>query len=221
MKWSRAVHHLEALARSCADMSGRPTTIFPLRVTSLWTFGGVLTSRDDLDSLPVVLAADLPVDDVAWLCSPAGAEHWSHAAGLSKNPIVAIWRSTRAPLWNHRIRRPLLIWEEPGMLDASGEVVSDGLSALRDGTAEGLRLPEPTPDQVASRLEDEMAVSLRALASAGDIYEQRRFSPGKLEPVADALWRASAGYVDVLRAVRSPHPSPGNQTTPTSSNRQS
>ena len=198
MKWPRAVHHLEELARTCADMSGRPATIFPLRVTALWTFGGVLTSRDDIESLAVVLAVDLPVDDVAWLCSPAGAEHWSHATGLSKNPVVAIWRSTRAPLWNHRIRRPLLIWEENAGRDESDAVVSDGLSALRDGTAEALRLPEPAPDQLASRLEAERTVSLRALSSAAEAYEQRRFSPGKIEPVADALWRASAGYLDVL-----------------------
>ena len=202
MKWSRAVHHLEELARVCADMSGRPASIFPLRVTALWTFGEVLTSRDDLDSLPVVLAVDLPVEDVAWLCAPAGAEHWSHATGLAKNPVVAIWRSTRAPLWNHRIRRPLLVWDEHGMQDESGEGVADGLSALRDGHAEALRLPEPTPHEMTSRLEAELAVSLRALESTAAVYEQRRFSPGKLEPVADALWRASAGYLDVLGAVR-------------------
>ena len=202
MKWSRAVHHLEELARVCADMSGRPATIFPLRVTALWTFGEVLTSRDDLDSLPVVLAVDLPVEDVAWLYAPAGAEHWSHATGLAKNPVVAIWRSTRAPLWNHRIRRPLLVWDEHGMQDESGEGVADGLSALREGNADALRLPEPTPDEMASRLDAELAVSLRALESTAAVYEQRRFSPGKLEPVADALWRASAGYLDVLGAVR-------------------
>jgi hypothetical protein len=202
MKWSRAVHHLEELTHVCADMSGRPATIFPLRVTALWTFGEVLTSRDDLDSLPVVLAVDLPVEDVAWLCAPAGAEHWSHATGLAKNPVVAIWRSTRAPLWNHRIRRPLLIWDEGGMQDDSGEVAADRLSALRDGNAETLRLPEPTHDEMSSRLEAELAVSLRALESTAATYEQRRFSPGKLEPVADALWRASAGYLDVLGAVR-------------------
>jgi hypothetical protein len=202
MKWSRAVHHLEELARTCADMSGRPATIFPLRVTALWTFGAVLSSRDDLDSLTVVLAVDLPVDDVAWLCSPSGAEHWSQATRLSKNPVVALWRSTRAPLWNHRIRRPLLIWEEHGMGDDSGGFESDGLTALRNGTAEALRLSEPTPGELASRLDDEKAVSLRALESATGVYEQRRFSPGKLEPVADALWRAGAGYLDVLGAVR-------------------
>jgi hypothetical protein len=202
MKWSRAVHHLEELARVCADMSGRPATIFPLRVTALWTFGEVLTSRNDLDSLPVVLAVDLPVDDVAWLCAPPGAEHWSHATGLAKNPVVAIWRSTRAPLWNHRIRGPLLIWDEQGAQVESGEAALDGLSALREGTAESLRLPEPPPDELGSRLADELEVSLRALKAANAAYEQRRFSPGKLEPVADALWRATAGYLDVLTATR-------------------
>jgi len=196
VKWSRAIHHLEELAGACADMSGRPATIFPLRVTGLWTFGEVLTSQDDIESLPVVLAVDRPVDDVAWLCLPAGAEHWSHATRLSQNPIVAIWRSTQAPLWNHRIRRPLLIWDEAAGLAAHA------LSALRDGTAGTLRLPEPTHEEMARRLEAERAVSLRALQVATAAYEQRRFSPGKLEPVADALWRAGAGYLDVRQAVK-------------------
>jgi hypothetical protein len=197
VKWSRAVHHLEELARACADMSGRPATIFPLRVTELWTFGEVLTNRADLESLPVVLAVDRPADDVAWLCLPAGAEHWSNATKLSQSPVVAIWRSTRAPLWNHRISRPLLIWDE------SGGVSVTALAALHEGTAETLRLPEPTPEEMAARIEAELAVSLRALQSATAAYEQRRFSPGKLEPVADALWRASAGYLDVLQSGRS------------------
>lgn len=197
MKWSRAVHHLEELAQACAEMAGRPATIFPLRVTGLWTFGDVLTSRDDLESLTVVLAVNLPVDDVAWLCLPAGAEHWSNATRLSQSPIVAIWRSTQAPLWNHRISRPLLIWDEPG------GIAVGALSALHEGTEETWRLPEPTPDEMTRRLEAERAVSLRALETATTAYEQRRFSPGKLEPVADALWRASAGHLDVLRFAAS------------------
>jgi len=179
-------------------MATRPATIFPLRVTALWVFGEVLTSQNDLARLRVVLAVDLPADDVAWLCPPRGAEHWSHAAGLSKKPVVAHWRSTRAPVWNHRIRGPLLIWDEHGIRDGSGEVAVDVFAALRDGTSDALRLPEPAPGELASRLEAELAVSLRALESVTATYEQRRFSPGKLEPVADALWNASAGYLDVL-----------------------
>lgn len=194
MKWSRAVHHLEELAQSCADMAQRPASMFPLRVTQLWAYGDVLTSRDDLDYLCVVLTVDLPVDDLAWLCPPAGAEHWSHATRMSTNPVVAMWRSTRALLWNHDIDRPLLIWDE------SVGVETHALSALRDGTADALRPPGPTLEQMHSRMEAELAVSLRALESATATYEQRRFSPGKIQPVADVLWRATQGYLDVLGA---------------------
>jgi len=197
MKWSRAVHHLDELAHACADMAERPVTAFPLRVIELWAYADVLTSHDDLDCLRVVLAVDVPVDDVAWLCPPGGAEHWSNATRLSQSPIVAMWRSTRAPVWNHHIRQPLLIWDE------SAGISADALSALQCGTVEALRLPEPTPRQMQARLEAELATSHRALESAAANYEQRRFSPGKLEPVADALWRASAGYLDVLGASRS------------------
>jgi hypothetical protein len=195
VKWSRALHHLEELAHECARMAGLPREIFPLHVTALWAYSDVLTSRDDLDCLRVVLAVDLSVDDVPWFCPPAGAEHWSHATRLSKNPVVAMWRSTRAPLWNHNIRGPLLIWDE------SAGIAVDALSALRDGTTEELRLPEPTQDEMRSRLEAELAVSLRALESATAAYDRRRFSPGKIGPVADALWLASAGYLDVLAAT--------------------
>lgn len=196
MKWSRAIHHLEELAQTCADMAERPAAIFPLRVTQLWAYGDVLESQDDLDSLQVVLAVDLPVDDLAWFCPPLGAEHWAYATRLSKNPVVTMWRSTRAPLWNHHIRRPLKIWDEPG------GIATPVLSALRDGTAEGLREPEPAEDEMRSRLEAELAVSHRALASATDAYEQRRFGPGKIGPFADILWRVSQGYLDVLGATR-------------------
>jgi len=206
MKWTRALHHLEQLAAACADLTKRPATIFPLRVTSLWTFGEVLDSRDDVSVLPVVLAVDRPVQDVPWMCPPAGAEHWSNATRLSTSPVVAMWRSTQAPLWNHHIRRPLLIWDEP-QGDGPGAVV-DGLAALRDGTAEALRLPEPAPGELSARLEAELEVSLHALEAATAAYEQRRFGMGKLEPTADALWRAGAGYLDVLRAVESPRHQP-------------
>jgi hypothetical protein len=197
MKWSRALYHLEELANACAHMAGLPADIFPLRVTQLWAYGDVLASRDDLDSLQVALAVDLPVDDVAWYCPPVGAEHWANATRLSKNPVVTMWRSARAPVWNHHIRRPLAIWDE------SGGIAADALSALRDGTAEALRLPEPSQDEMRSRLEAELAVSHRALVSATDAYEQRRFGRGKIESVADVLWRVSQGYLDVLEASRS------------------
>ncbi|AOS64270.1 hypothetical protein BKA25_001978 [Actinoalloteichus hymeniacidonis] len=51
-------------------------------------------------------------------------------------------------------------------------------------------------------MDAELAVSLAALGERTRHYEDRRFKPGKLEPVADALWRVSAGYLDVEASAR-------------------
>jgi hypothetical protein len=196
MKWERAVHHVESLAQACADMAARPTSIFPLRVTQLWVVGDLLGPPRDLDSVTVALSVDLPVDEVPWWSEPPGAQHWSNATRLAKNPVLAWWRSVHAPVWNHRIDRPALVWD-----DAAG-VREDTVAALRDGRGESVRLEAPAPDLLRARLDEELAVSLRALHAHTQTYEDRRWSPGKLEPVADALWRASNGYLDVLDAVR-------------------
>jgi hypothetical protein len=195
MKWTRAVHHVESLAQSCADMATRPSSIFPLRVTQLWAVGDLLGQARDLDSVTVALSVDAPVDEVPWWSEPRGAQHWANATRLAKNPIVPWWRSAHAPVWNHRIDRPVLLWDE-----ADG-VRTDALAALRDGRGESVRPDAPAPDELRARLKDELAVSLRALRASTREYDDRRWSPGKLEPVADALWRASDGYLDVLDAV--------------------
>jgi hypothetical protein len=196
VKWTRAVHHLEALAHTCAEMAHRPSSIFPLRVVQLWAVGDVLGPVRDLDTVTVALAVDLPVDEVPWLSEPLGAQHWASATRLTKNPIVPLWRSAHAPVWNHRIDRPALLW------DAERGVAEEALAALQQGRADDVRQPGPTPQELRARLDEELAVSLRALRGHTRAYEDRRWSPGKLEPVADALWRAGDGYLDVLDAVR-------------------
>jgi hypothetical protein len=40
------------------------------------------------------------------------------------------------------------------------------------------------------------------MQAATKAYDQRRYAPGKLHPVADALWQAAAGYLDVLAETR-------------------
>lgn len=195
MKWSRAVHHLDALAQTCAEMATRPDSIFPLKVAQLWAVGDILGGEQDLDAVTVVLAVDRPVDDVPWRGEPSGAQHWASATRLSKNPIVPFWRSTRAPIWNHHIVRPALIW------DSATGTAEETLAAVRTGDAEPFRQPAPTADELAARLADELRVSLAALRVGSQTYDDRRWRPGKMEPVADALWLASFGYLDVLDAV--------------------
>ncbi|MDP9397827.1 MAG: hypothetical protein M3P96_08430 [Actinomycetota bacterium] len=196
MKWTRAVHHLEALAQTCADMAVRPASIFPLRVVQLWAAGEVLSGPRDLDVITVALCVDLPAPDVPWLAEPTGSAHWASATRLSKLPALPLWRSAHAPVWNHHIDRPVLLWS------STEGLAEEALAAVRDGRSEPVRLPAPTPDELRTRLDDELAVSLSGLRTRTRTYEERRWAPGRLEPVADALWQGSNGYLDVLDALR-------------------
>ena len=101
----------------------------------------------------------------------------------------------RDRVWNHRIVRPALVW------DNTEGVRAEVLDALRAGRGESVGSPAPSPDELTARLRDELAVSHAALREATAEYERRRWSPGRLEPVADQLWRTSDGYLDVLEAV--------------------
>jgi hypothetical protein len=192
VKWTRAVHHLTELAGKCAELAGSP--IYPLRVVQLWAVGDILGPARDLDVLTVALAVDLP--EVPWRSEPPGAEHWSNATRLSRNPIEPLWRSANAPVWNHEIERPALLW------DATGGVAEESFAAIEAGRGEEVRLPAPSAEECRQRLADELAISLRALHDHTRTYAERRWSPGKLTPVSDALYRASAGYLDLLDAQR-------------------
>ena len=122
-------------------------------------------------------------------------QHWASATHLAKNPVIALWRSAYAPISNYHIDRPALLW------DSARGVAQETLAAQRQGLGDCVRLPA-TVDELRAHLDDEVTVSLRALRDAARAYEDRRWSPGKLESVADALWRASDGYLDMLDAAR-------------------
>ncbi|HWE89264.1 MAG TPA: hypothetical protein VG317_07350 [Pseudonocardiaceae bacterium] len=203
MKWSRAVHHVESLARTCAEMATRPSSIFPLRVVQLWATGEVLGTPRELDVVTVALSVDLPVEDVPWRSDPPGAQHWANATRLDRSPVIARWRSVHAPIWNHEIRRPVLLW------DSTDGVAEDAIAALREGHGDKVGLAEPTPELLRARVDDELAVSLRSLRERTRDYEERRWRPGKLGPIADALWQAGDGYLDLLDAMPDLAPDPG------------
>jgi hypothetical protein len=176
-------------------MATRPGAIYTLGVTQLWAVGDILEAPHELEHVTVALCVDLPAEDVAWWSEPAGTQHWANATRLSKNPIVAWWRSAQAPVWNHRIVRPALVW------DATTGVAEDTIVALRGGHGDTVRSAAPPPDEYDRRMRDELRISLRALRARTQAYDKQRWRPGKLEPVADALWLASDGYLDVVEAV--------------------
>ena len=194
MRWDRAVHHVAALARSCADMATNP--VFSVRVTQLWAVGEILGPATDMDWVTVALCVNLPPEDVAWWTEPRGTGHWAQATRLTKNPVLAWWRSDRAPVWNHRIVRPALVW------DAADGEHADVLAALAEGNGERVRSKAPTEQEYATRLQAELTISREALRAASAAYEARRWGQGKLESIADPLWRAADGYLDVLDATK-------------------
>ena len=53
-------------------MIDMPSEIYRIRVRQLWTFGEMVEPEHDLEWIPVALAVDLPVDEVAWLTEPSG-----------------------------------------------------------------------------------------------------------------------------------------------------
>jgi hypothetical protein len=199
------VHHLETLAATCDDLGSRPA-FSALQVQQLWVAGEVLEEPHDLEMVTVALVVDLPVQDVPWRSEPPGAQHWANAARLAKIPVQALWRSAGAPVWNHRLERPALLW------DSTDGLVPETLAAIAAGRGDTVRLPAPEPEVLRRRLRDELAVSDHALQSTTQTYERRRWAPGALEPHADALWRATAGYLEVrdaLTALDGAHPAWG------------
>ena len=199
MKWTTAIGHVHGLAERCADMAELSSTIQTLSVTGLWAVGDILGTPRDLDWVTVALVVDLPAAEVPWLCSPHGSQHWSQATRLSKNPVTARWRSAHAPVWNHRIVRPVLIW------DLAGGLRQNALDAVREGCSADFALPAPSPDEFRARMADELAISAAALAARTADYEAKRWSRTPLERIADPLFEAVQGYLGVLEAQ--PHPS--------------
>jgi hypothetical protein len=195
VKWARAVHHVESLAQACADLAGAETVIQPLRVRELWAAEAIIGPARDLDSVVVALAVDLPVEQVPWWGEPRGAQHWASAARMAKNPIRPWWRSVHAPIWNHRIVAPVLIWDEADGIRAGA------LAALVDGRGDTVGLAVASKEEFAVRMAGELAVSRSALTAATVRYAEKRWSPGRLDPLADELWRSADGYLDVLGAI--------------------
>jgi hypothetical protein len=111
---------------------------------------------------------------------------------LAKNPVRVWWRSARAPVWNHRIVHPLLVW------DTQQGLIEEAISALREGQGAAAGLAAPSSIELGLRLGDELTISRSTLRARTADYEAKRWGRAKLEPTADALWLAADGYLDLL-----------------------
>ena len=190
MKWSTGVGHLQLAAEACVRMAELPPRVRGLRVTQLWAVGEILGPRRDLEWTSVALSVDLPPAEVAWWTVPPGGDDWAEVTRLSKHPIVHWWRSAQVPVWNHRIVRPLLVWDETNGID------SDAISAAREGRGAAGGLPEPRQEDFVARMEDELAISLAELERRTEEYDSQPMT--RLGVRGDALYAAARGYLDVL-----------------------
>lgn len=197
MKRSTGLHRLREMADQCHSMATGPAAGFALAVSEFWVFGAFLDEpASTLEWVDVAMVADLPPDVAHWLADPPGAEHWAYMTRLAKGPYLARWRPKGYPVWNHDIRRPLLLW------DAADGVREDAFRALGSDTYEPLRLPAPTAEELRERLVEEQSFCLAALQKATQDYTDKRWSPGKLTRIADPLHLAALGYLDILEALR-------------------
>lgn len=202
MKWSTAVGHVRRLAEQCQDFAERPSSLHRLGVTELWAVGEVLGAPRELDWVTAAVRVDLPVEDVPWMCRPVGADYWADLTRASKNPVGIWWRSSHAPVWNHRIVRPLLVW------DAAEGIREDSMGALRDGTGSSAGLAPPTQEEFVARMNDEVRTSLAELRRRTQEYETDHTT--RLGVRGDQLHAAAQGYLDVLSAMQT-----GDDTDPT------
>jgi hypothetical protein len=173
-------------------MAEGPSSLRPLRVDELWAVGDVLGEPRDVTWVTAVLCVDLPAVDVPWLCRPQGADLWADLTRTSKNPVDVWWRSTRAPVWNHRITRPLMIWSR------AGGIREDALTSIREGRGAAAGIPDPSKDEFVARMDNELQTSLAELQRRTEQYETEHTS--RLGVRADALFAAAYGYLDVLAA---------------------
>lgn len=197
MKWSTAVGHVQRLAEQCTVMADRAGDSPLPNVRELWVYGEILGPPRDLTWVSAAAGVDLPPDEVPWLCRPPGTDLWSDLTRASKNPVALLWRSVYAPVWNHHIDRPVLVW------DAADGLRSHAFDALRGGRGGSVRADGPTPEEYEARMDEELRISLAELVRRTREYETEHTT--RLGVRADALHDAARGYLDVLAArPRSP-----------------
>src|SRR5262249_194765 len=141
-------------------------------VVEMWVCGEILGPRvETLDTVEVVLVTKMEIEEVPWLTVPPGGKEWARDARLTRKPVTVHWRSRIAPVWNHRIAEPAMVWSND---DGIEERV---LTAIRQGEGERYGEFDQTPDDLMNRLRDELAVSLRAVRKRAHEYRQNPAKP--------------------------------------------
>lgn len=195
VKRSTAIGHLVEMAEVATERLKLRDTDIGWPLEEMWVTGDLLDSADTVEAGSVVLVFDVPPEELPWLAVHPAGEWVGDQLRLGKRPMHWCYRPLAWPVWNHEHRRLVRFWSAGGGLNA--EIVE----ALQSRRLDPLDIVEPSLDELAEQLGEELAVSRRHLRAVLDGYWDRNWRQdhkGRDESPEDHLWRAATAVEDML-----------------------
>lgn len=201
VKRATAIRHLVELADVASErLRLRQLEVGTWPLEELWISGDLLTDAESVEASSVVLALDVPADELPWLAIHPAGEWVGDQLHLQKRPFRWCYRPLLWPVWNHEHRRLVRFWSATGGPDG------DVIATLRERAVHRLAVVEPSPPVLAAQLQEELVVSRRHLRRVLDSYwdhDWRREHKGFDASPEDHLWRAAQAVTELQDAVAS------------------
>ncbi len=202
MKRSTAIGHLVEMAEVATEQLRLRDTGIGWPLEEIWVTGELLGLTETLEVGAVVLTLDLPTDELPWLALHPAGEWIGHQLRLGKRPLRWCYRPLAWPVWNHENRRLARSWSATGGLDTTV------IEALRSRRLDQLTVVQPSPDEFAEQLREELVMSRRHLRAVLDGYwdhDWRRQHKSHDESPEDHLWRAATAVSHISDALDDLH----------------
>ncbi|MDP9416693.1 MAG: hypothetical protein M3P48_02415 [Actinomycetota bacterium] len=202
MKRSTAIGHLVEMAEVATEQLRLRDTGIRWPLEEIWVTGELLGLTETLEVGAVVLTLDLPTDELPWLALHPAGEWIGHQLRLGKRPLRWCYRPLAWPVWNHENRRLARFWSATGGLDTTV------IETLRSRRLDQLTVVQPSPDEFAEQLREELVMSRRHLRAVLDGYwdhDWRRQHKSHDESPEDHLWRAATAVSDISDALDDLH----------------
>jgi hypothetical protein len=198
VKVATAVGHLVTMGDTATErLRFRETEIgWPLE--ELLIGGALLEKGEGIDAGDVILALDVPTDELPWLALHPAGEWIGSQLRLGKIPFRWCYRPLLWPAWNARYRRVVRFWSAKDGLD------NHVIQALRQRHLAELKVVEPTTVDLVEQLQVELDASRRYLRLVLDGCRQgswRREHRGPDGTPEDHLWRAAQAVREIEDAL--------------------
>ncbi|MFA9430738.1 hypothetical protein [Egicoccus sp. AB-alg2] len=200
MRYATAVGHLRMVAEACAEAATLP----PLGdlpqpyVLGAYAFGDILDVPDESEGTDVAFVVDASVDELPWGVEPPALRWFVERARIDRHPIRWFARPRDLPVGDHRIVRPVRLW------DAEHGIDEQAFEALRGRRPEDVRTPAPPDAEVQAALERHLDLTRKALDEVIDRFwdrDWRRENSGGGRYPEHTLWELAWGVRDLERAL--------------------